>query len=268
MRLIDGVSPCDPCIGEVSVTYGTRPAGRTVQTPCRKTHGLCFLRRGSAAFWSEGTPPTRAEAGSLVFLPKYQSYRMQFLEDGTVFVLINFELFLRDGTECTLSREISVLLRRTESPTLEHVMSVLEKEAALGGLAADLRRKELLLRLLSYIYEASSHVFLAARRESRILPGLRLLEQTYSESLPIEVFADACGMSVSSFRSHFHKMLGVSPVEYRNRLRIERARAMLSENGCSVTEAAYACGFENLGYFCKYYKKITGESPGSTKRNL
>jgi transcriptional regulator GlxA family with amidase domain len=51
-------------------------------------------------------------------------------------------------------------------------------------------------------------------------------------------------------------------------LRIERARAMLSETGCSVTEAAYACGFENLGYFCKYYKKITGESPGSTKRNL
>ena len=265
MKLIDGVTLCDLCIGEVHANYGTRPAGRTVQNHIRKTHGLCFLREGSAAFWSEGAVPLRAQAGELVFLPKYKSYRMQFLEDDTAFVLINLELFLRDGTECTLSDEISVLLRCADTPSLARIMNTVESEATLGGLAADLRRKELVFRLLSRIYEGNTAILHDERRESQILPGVRLLEQTYLESLPIEVFANACKMSMSSFRMHFRKLLGTSPVEYRNRLRIERARAMLSENGCSVTEAAYACGFENLGYFCKYYKKITGESPGCTK---
>ena len=32
----------------------------------------------------------------------------------------------------------------------------------------------------------------------------------------------------------------------------------------AVAEAAYACGFENIGYFCRYYKKITGEMPSET----
>jgi transcriptional regulator GlxA family with amidase domain len=49
-------------------------------------------------------------------------------------------------------------------------------------------------------------------------------------------------------------------------LRIERARELLSDGSLTVAEVAYASGFENIGYFCRYYRRITGEAPGDTKK--
>ena len=38
------------------------------------------------------------------------------------------------------------------------------------------------------------------------------------------------------------------------------------EGEFTVAEVAYASGFENIGYFCRYYRHITGETPGETKK--
>ena len=93
-----------------------------------------------------------------------------------------------------------------------------------------------------------------------------MLEQTYLENLPIEKYAAESHVSVNTFRSVFQKQFGMSPLKYRNYLRIERAKELLSEGCFTVTEVAYASGFENIGYFCRYYRQLTGEAPGQTKR--
>lgn len=66
----------------------------------------------------------------------------------------------------------------------------------------------------------------------------------------------------------FKKHYGASPVQYRNRLRLERARELLREGGYTVFEAAYAVGFENLGYFCRYYKRVMGETPSESRARM
>ena len=98
-----------------------------------------------------------------------------------------------------------------------------------------------------------------------ILPGALMLQQTYLENFPISKYAEACNISLTSFRSLFTQKYGMSPLQYRNHLRISRAVAMLQEGSCTVAEAAYASGFDNIGYFCRYYKKITGETPKTTQ---
>ena len=126
MRLIDGVSLCDLCIGDVRITHGIRPGGRTVpRFKGRETHGLFYVHRGAACFWGEGLPTLRAEAGMLVYLPKYRTYKMQYLEDGTVFLLVNFETFLPGGEECMLADDIAILLHSTASPRLERITDAL-----------------------------------------------------------------------------------------------------------------------------------------------
>ena len=40
---------------------------------------------------------------------------------------------------------------------------------------------------------------------------------------------------------------------------------MLTETHCTVEEAARGSGFDNVGYFCRLYKKTTGETPGQTR---
>ena len=127
------------------------------------------------------------------------------------------------------------------------------------------RRKELAYRLLSVVFDDSAVRNLAQAEGGHIVPGVRLLQQSYLENIPVGRFAEACDMSVSAFRRQFVQAYGISPVQYRNRLRVNRARQLLADGSCTVTEAAYASGFENLGYFCRCYKKLTGETPNETK---
>ena len=106
---------------------------------------------------------------------------------------------------------------------------------------------------------------MSEKKDRQIFAGASMLQSTYLENIPITQFARASNMSISSFRDTFTKKYGISPIQYRNRLRIERAAAILKEGSCTVAEAAYASGFENIGYFCRYYKKITGETPSQTR---
>ena len=69
---------------------------------------------------------------------------------------------------------------------------------------------------------------------------------------------------------HFHRLFtrfhGVTPHRYLNRLRLERARALLRASDRSVIDVATECGFESLGSFTTLYKRTFGVSPGAAKK--
>jgi len=175
-------------------------------------------------------------------------------------------LFTTTGEELSICRDIAVVAKSADTDTLDEIVTSLEIEASVAhSLSASLRLKELVYRLLSLIYRADSPLDKSRFRYPQILDGVRLLEQTYLSNLPIESFAQASNVSLSTFRGLFVKQYGIAPTQYRNRLRIERAVRLLNEGSYHVSEAAYACGFDNIGYFCRYYKRMVGETPGQTR---
>lgn len=255
----------DACVNRVVVLSGVRPAGRTVdQREGRPLHGILYIRSGAVTFAWNGRTLTVGRGG-LMYIPKHQCYKMQYIENETGFVLVNLDLFDKDRGELFLAEEPSLLAEDLPNGRIDRIMISLEVCGAAQGLAAALRRKELVFRLLGAICDADAAMVTDVRSLGTIREGARLLEETYLENLPISHFAAKSNVSLSSFRSLFKKYYGTSPVQYRNRLRIERARELLREGGCTVSEAAYACGFENIGYFCRYYKRITGETPGDSR---
>jgi len=147
----------------------------------------------------------------------------------------------------------------------EDVMAKLELCGAAQNTAGMLRRKELFYRLLSFVY-GNGDLETENTAYAPIVKGVLLLKQTYLENLPIETFAEQSNVSISLFRRLFHQQYGMSPLQYRNLLRINRAKQLLEYDYSTVAEVAYACGFENVGYFCRYYKRITGETPTQTRQ--
>ena len=255
----------DACIRRVVVLSGVRPAGRTTeQREGRQFHGLLYLREGAVSFAWQGKT-LAAGVGTLIYIPKGLRYKSQYREDGTSFVLVNFDLFDKERGDLFLADEPTIVASEEAGERIDRTMTSLEWCGASQGAVASLRRKEMVFRLLGAI--CSTELFADANEKSlgAIRAGVNLLEQTYLENLPIARFAEASNMSLSSFRSLFKKHYGASPVQYRNRLRLERARELLREGGYTVSEAAYAVGFENLGYFCRYYKRVMGETPSESK---
>ena len=77
----------------------------------------------------------------------------------------------------------------------------------------------------------------------------------------ISYYADLCGMSEAGFRRLFREYMGVSPVDYRNDIRLINARNKLQSGEYNVSEAAYESGFSNLSFFIRLYKKKFGYTP-------
>ena len=257
----------DICISGVTVMSGLRPSGRSTDhsTVPRPKNGIFFVASGEARFWVENKEKIDVKAGELLFIPKGSRYKMQYTASNTAFVLVNLHIRDKNGNSIQLMEDIGFLAKDSHNNRISGIMANLELCGSSQSYATLFRRKELVYRLLGEVYKNGSVSSLQKNGYPQILAGVLLLEQSYLENLPVARFAEASGISISSFRSLFGTQYGMSPIQYRNQLRINRAAAILSEGSCTVSEAAYACGFENIGYFCRYYKKITGETPKETK---
>ena len=57
-------------------------------------------------------------------------------------------------------------------------------------------------------------------------------------------------------------------VDFRNRLRIESAKRLLTVPGPGVSEIAYQVGFQSLTQFNRLFRRIVGKSPTRFRRSL
>lgn len=254
--------------GDVVVISGIRPKGRMYKkmTNARSNHGLLYIWSGEATFYMEDGITRKVTDGQLFYLPKGLKYKMEYTGESTTFVVVNFNLMDRDGAPVFLYENETLVADADPGHTFAGIMNKLEMCSAAQNPAGQLRRSELLYRLLAAIYTAQE-LSTSEKLYPQIGKGVMLLKQTYLENLPIVTFAKACSLCESAFRQLFRKQYGISPLQYRNHLRIQRAKELLEYDHCTVAEAAYASGFDNLGYFCRYYKKITGQTPKETKED-
>ena len=256
-------------ISDISVISGVRPCGRMVDFRChgRRSNGILYVWKGEATFFCGDRDEVMiASEGTAVFLPKNKKYRIEYTAQSTTFVVVNFDLHGKSGEDVSLFEDITLLAKDDRSQRIARTMMNFELCSASKTVDATLRKKELMYRLLGSVYTPKSYLTARSDVDLQIAEGVYLLEQTYLENLPIARYAEASHVSVNTFRGSFQRHFGMSPLKYRNRLRIERARELLCEGGFSVAEVAYASGFENVGYFCRYYRQITGESPSETKK--
>lgn len=91
-----------------------------------------------------------------------------------------------------------------------------------------------------------------------------LARQDQERNLTMEDLCAETKASERVLRSAFQEMTGHSPALFLRNHRLHKARRMLLDDASSVKEAAYSCGFTEMGRFSGYYKKLFGENPSET----
>ena len=61
-------------------------------------------------------------------------------------------------------------------------------------------------------------------------------------------------------------IVGVSPLEYVHRLRLEEAYRLLSDSSRNVSEVAMEVGFDDANYFSRLFRKKMGMSPSLVRK--
>ncbi len=105
-------------------------------------------------------------------------------------------------------------------------------------------------RILSYLTEEEA----VSEKRKKLLPALFHIERNFTRQEKVETWAKMSFMSETAFRKLFREEMGTSPIDYRNRLRLEFAEEMRNE-GVSVADAAESAGFGSPSFYLRLRKK-------------
>jgi AraC-like DNA-binding protein len=96
----------------------------------------------------------------------------------------------------------------------------------------------------------------------RLQPALRMMHQDLADSPAMGSLAREAGLSEPQFRRVFRRGLGMSPVAYLRRIRIEEACRLLRQTSNTVEAITARVGYAEPSFFARTFKAFTGMTPG------
>lgn len=103
--------------------------------------------------------------------------------------------------------------------------------------------------------------WLAGFRDPAVGRALRLLHRDCARPWTVAELAREAGLSRTVLAERFHALLGIPPMAYLARWRMQRAASLLAEGRATLAQIADAVGYESEASFSRAFKRATGLSP-------
>lgn len=207
-----------------------------------------------------------ADNGDIIYCPFGGKYIFDVISSaesdrfGKVKTLcVNFNMVRPDKKIITLSRK-PIKVVDFKSAQLENDFFDISKYAL-----KPMIRKYKLCKIMKTVIDIYSN---DSENVSLLRQAVQYIEEHYAENFKMSFLAEKFNLSESYFRKLFKDFTGLSPVEYRNGLRVEHAKELLSRNAVSVSEVARAVGIEDQFYFSRIFKESEGISPLRYKKSF
>lgn len=243
-------------------------------------HKILFLFKGETGYSVEGSSYDLAP-GDIVLIPRYSIHRPE-LHPGASYERIILYLspeFLTDSLCCrenldglfqgaSDSQSYVLRLPRHSQSELWEALSRLEGVCRESGFADGLLRRLILLELLILLNRAcripKSLRLPDSSKNAAVLSIMQFIHENSDSDLTIDRLASRFYMSRAHMMRLFKRETGYTIGGYINEKRLLMARQLLDQ-GLSVTECCYRCGFKNYDAFLRAYKKSFGETPKKRK---
>jgi transcriptional regulator GlxA family with amidase domain len=98
-------------------------------------------------------------------------------------------------------------------------------------------------------------------RDDLVHKAMLLIEQHLDETGGVDELCEALGIGRRQLERRFRGDIGLSPAEYRQKLRLERGRWLLRNTDLDVTAIALQCGFQSGAGFARTVRKAFGTTP-------
>lgn len=265
MRMKDLAYTCinQLSLQELQILPCTKTASHRYVTQPRPVERFVYITKGKGIFFVSDAQLTAGER-DMVYLPGETAYHSEWPVDSEFMVI---DLLLQDGEDQPIrfGAEPCILFCDTHGVYRGLLEELAAKSDATGPFDW-LERLSLSFRFLCQIARDTNRSELGEQNR-KIKAGLTYLQNNFTEDFSVEQLAEMCCLSVGSFRRNFTECVGMSPVEYRNKLRIQKAVTLLKTGEMTVGEVAQAVGIPDLKYFSKLFKRYTGVSPSAVKKD-
>lgn len=242
---------------------------------------IVLMKHGQVELLLDGNKHVLS-AGDIAFINSQQLHQYSSITSTALYYAYVFPLdalrFQRD--DVTMSSLITPLcshelgfpaILSPESPCFQEVSSLIQKII----FSSEKKEEYYQLCTKAYLYEI---ICLLARngllrqypstfRQSDMCRQILLyIQKHYSRRITVADISKELGMSPNYFSAYFSRHFEKSFIDFLIHYRIEKASEILCSSDISVTQAAMQTGFENISYFIKKFKEITGHTPAQYRR--
>lgn len=159
-------------------------------------------------------------------------------------------------------------LNEPAAEVLVRLVGLLDRPGAIGALYPAFARELYYWLLVGPGGDQFARVALPSGHAEQVAEAVRRLRAAFPGPVDVRGLAEAVGMSLSAFYTHFKAVTGVAPLQYYKRLRLLEARRLLSAEGAGVAEAAFEVGYQSASQFSREYARAFGAPPGRHARRL
>jgi transcriptional regulator GlxA family with amidase domain len=94
------------------------------------------------------------------------------------------------------------------------------------------------------------------------------LQTITTESTTVDKMAAKAKLGQRTFLRRFQKSTGLTPTEYVQHLKVQKARELLEFTSLSLKEISWKVGYEDVGFFRKTFRKFVGLPPSDYRRRF
>ena len=228
-----------------------------------------YILSGSLEFSLNGEKFT-ADEGDLVTINSAEIHAFYPLtEHVDYYFLVADDKFFRTNS---LYSETTYFEKRIRTEQAQHLFEEIIRETEKADEYSNISTVSVLLSLFIYLnrhyVRAREEQELAEQKKITLVRNTLLyLQEHYKERLTVEQISEEMHFSKSYLSHTFKELTHLSLIGYINMLRCQNARALILD-GISIAEAAAECGFSDLSYFTRVFKKTMGLLPSEVRGEL
>lgn len=213
-----------------------------------------LLVDGEAEFFSEGKRHTAA-AGDVIYIAKGTRYYSVWTGNPDIhFYSVNFSF----SKNTDVDEYPFQIVKGVDVADIITGVECFDKDP--------MRTLGALYTLLSTLYPKMKKGTVSRDTEA-IIPAIKHIDNNFTTKISVSELAALCNLSESHFYSKFKSAMGCTPIEYKNRLAIQKAIELLTTTKKSIEEISFELGFSYPSYFRRAFKSALGQSPKELRQS-
>lgn len=200
--------------------------------------------------------------GDVILIPENVIHRTLYTSDYER-KLLNFTTdFIPPNVEKKLDLMLYIYRNKNVSNDIKRIFDEIEKEYSLMDEYSETVITNLVESLFVLLARNENKAILSEGNTVFVAETVRNISENYQKDLTLNSIAESFSVSPEHLSRTFKKETGFGFNEYLSLVRLQKAEQFLMENELkTVSEIAYACGFNDSNYFSDRFKKTHGVSP-------